>query len=442
MAIENGKVVEESMRAEEKKSYSWVVDMKKLLESTDPCILRFKKPSIYKVPEWIKHKTKREAYEPQVVSLGPFHHGKADLVPMEKHKTQAVLRMVHQTDKTLDAFVSAIEKVIDELVSAYDNPTKDWRVEERGLFVEMMVKDGCFLLEMMKTTPQIMNGEEVEGYAPNDPVFSWHGLHCFLDHIRSDMVVMENQLPLRVLQRLEAVRRGTSPSAKEMNKMVLDFLERPHKGTINNLGLHPLDLLHQSYCGPRPGREKMLHMERTMPSAVELREAGIHFKRSDTSSVSDVHFKHGVLSMPFVTVHESTEKLFLNMMAFERLHPDAGHDVTSYIFFMDNIINVGTDVALLKSKGVIEHTFGSDEEVAKLFNTMNKGAEMSPFSKLHDVQRKVNMHYSNKGKRWLAMFEHAYMTNPWVFISLVVAVILVVATLVQTVYTVLPYYTK
>ena len=50
MAIENGKVVEKSMRAEEKESYSWVVDMKKLLEGTDPCILRFKKPSIYIVP--------------------------------------------------------------------------------------------------------------------------------------------------------------------------------------------------------------------------------------------------------------------------------------------------------------------------------------------------------------------------------------------------------
>uniref|UniRef100_A0A0A8YYA2 Uncharacterized protein n=1 Tax=Arundo donax TaxID=35708 RepID=A0A0A8YYA2_ARUDO len=34
------------------------------------------------------------------------------------------------------------------------------------------------------------------------------------------------------------------------------------------------------------------------------------------------------------------------------------------------------------------------------------------------------------------------LSNPWVFISLVAAVILLVCTLLQTVYTVAPFYTK
>jgi len=35
-----------------------------------------------------------------------------------------------------------------------------------------------------------------------------------------------------------------------------------------------------------------------------------------------------------------------------------------------------------------------------------------------------------------------YLSNPWVFISLVAAAILLIATIMQTIYTVVPFYTK
>ena len=76
-----------------------------------------------------------------------------------------------------------------------------------------------------------------------------------------------------------------------------------------------------------------------MPSAMEIYEAGIHFRVSDTDSLLDVHFERGKLSMPAIRVDDRTEKKFLNLMAFERLHPGAGNDVTAYVLFMDNIIS-------------------------------------------------------------------------------------------------------
>ncbi|KAG2562489.1 hypothetical protein PVAP13_8KG234708 [Panicum virgatum] len=50
----------------EASSSSWVVDMERLLEHTDPSaeMVRWTKASIYRVPERIKHQTNRDAYRP------------------------------------------------------------------------------------------------------------------------------------------------------------------------------------------------------------------------------------------------------------------------------------------------------------------------------------------------------------------------------------------
>jgi Plant protein of unknown function len=85
---------------------------------------------------------------------------------------------------------------------------------------------------------------------------------------------------------------------------------------------------------------------------MELYEAGIRFKQSRTTSLHDIHFKGGALSLPVIVVDDATEYVFLNLMAFERLHVGAGNEVTSYVFFMDNIIDSAKDVSLLTSKGM------------------------------------------------------------------------------------------
>ena len=62
-------MAEESVtsRIEEKaRSCSWVVEMEKLLEETNPSVEMspLKMHSIYRVPEFIKNTTNRDAYRP------------------------------------------------------------------------------------------------------------------------------------------------------------------------------------------------------------------------------------------------------------------------------------------------------------------------------------------------------------------------------------------
>jgi hypothetical protein len=105
-----------------------------------------------------------------------------------------------------------------------------------------------------------------------------------------------------------------------------------------------------------------------MPSAVELHEAGINFKVTKHETLPGIDFQNGVLSIPSYSVDYFSEKVLLNLMAYERLHAGTGDNITAYVIFMDNIIDTARDVALLREKGVIVNRLGSDEEIADLFN--------------------------------------------------------------------------
>ncbi|CAL4992941.1 unnamed protein product [Urochloa decumbens] len=435
--------ITEAVRAEERSSCSsWVVEMKKLLEDTNPPVemVRWKRRCIYRVPEYIKKETNSDAYRPQFVSLGPLHHGEPHLQPMEVHKRRAMLHLVKWTGKPIEQFITAIEDVVDELQDAYDDLDDEWRGEKKGRFVEMMVTDGCFLLELMRIDPT----KEHTGYEANDPVFSRRSYLNLWRAIRDDMIAMENQVPLVVLQRILA-QFSTSLSARRINFGVQLLLNMYVEEGMDNLGLHFLDIYHRSYCGttPTPFSKQPVKYEPRTLSAVELSEAGIEFKKSNGDGIHDLEFENSVLSMPLLKFYDETEKILLNLMAFERQNPDAEYHLASYISFVDKIIESERDVALLRSKGIILNMTGSDKKVAEMFNTLTKLAKTPAIgSKLGHVQYELNDHWRKRRNKWRASFMNNYLSSPWMFISLVAAVVLLAATLLQTVYAIVPFYTK
>jgi hypothetical protein len=97
-------------------------------------------------------------------------------------------------------YVAAIQEVSDELLDEYHNLDRKWRTQGREEFVQMMVLDGCFLLESIV---------HYFDYPASSPVFSYHGWLTMYKAIRSNIIVMENQLPLLVLHSILAVERDT-----------------------------------------------------------------------------------------------------------------------------------------------------------------------------------------------------------------------------------------
>ncbi|KAF8010254.1 hypothetical protein BT93_J1019 [Corymbia citriodora subsp. variegata] len=366
--------------------------------------------SIYRVPAHITILNPK-AYQPQVVSFGPYHHGKDHLLPMEEHKRRALNHFLKRSRKPLRHFFESLKEVARDLEESYAALDPKWKAGSgKGAvrrFLELMITDGCFILEILSFAAR-----EVDDYAPNDPIFSYYGMLCQVPYLRWDMLMLENQLPILVLDRLVAVERDGEKDYEFVNKFCTP-------GThITTLGkcLHVLDVLRKSTLrepenknevGRNYGPETL-----RLASATELSEHGIQFKRSKTDSLNAISFAGGVLTLPQIWVGEDTKSMFLNLTAFERPPAVAGIEVMSYIYCMDCIISNRQDVVLLRNQGIILNFLESDEAVAEMFNSLGKDVMLDPECSLVDVFEKVNKYYNKRWNTWRANLIHTYFKNP------------------------------
>ncbi|KAI3878487.1 hypothetical protein MKX03_007267 [Papaver bracteatum] len=447
-----------------RRNSKWVIDVKEELEKMDKLneVDHWEKKCIYQIPACVKDLNKK-AYEPQAVSFGPYHHGEDHLNQMEKHKHRALLHFLRRSNKPIESYIDALHRVGKHLIASYDwldEANNDYRYQYGNCsdqFLQLMVLDGCFMLEILQTATGTIND-----YAFNDPIFSYRESLYIMPYIRRDMLMLQNQLPMLLLDTLLAVETGGAestttggkPKNKEfLNRIIIKFFTQ--KNSILSLGkcLHIIDVYRKHLLqGPR---RKLLqtHLRGTddhseisfdvIRSARDLYEAGIRFKTSKTTSLRDISFRGGVLRLPVIVVDDTTESTFLNLMAYERFRVGPGNDVTAYIFLMDKIIVSDKDVSLLHTKGIIQNAFGSHKAVAKLFNELSKDVthmSLDPDSSLDMVHKNVNDYCNKKWNEWRANLIHTYFRSPWAILSVIAALLLMVLAFAQTMYTIYPYY--
>lgn len=191
--------------------------------------------------------------------------------------------------------------------------------------------------------------------------------------------------------------------------------------------------------------EKPLTLEKRLVHSVsELEEEGVTFKRMNDRDLLDIQFIEGkgVLEIPPLLIDNYTKPLFRNMVTYEqcRRHNRDFH-FTHYILFLDGLVNSPRDVQILHFKGIIDHVLGRDDEVSSLINQLSKGV-------VYDVKdcyltkhlKEIRNYTGTRWHAWRASLIHVYFNNPWSFISLLAAFVLLCLTIVQTVYSVLSYY--
>ncbi|XP_068666590.1 UPF0481 protein At3g47200-like [Aristolochia californica] len=440
---------------------SWVSEIENHLASRNGSdeVEHLNKHSIHRVPSFICDLNKN-AYQPQLVSFGPYYHGAEDLKPMEEHKRRALYTFLKRSNKTISDYVKEIECVVEELMECYEELDKSW--EDRDRFLQLMITDGCFLHEILRVGTGCS-----DGYHRKDPIFSSHGMLFNMPYFRRDILLIENQLPLRLLLKLVAIQTGEEESEDlkiRMNTKILKFFSRemPYPPVVHCL--HVLDLYRtnmiQVPLPPGSGVPKGVGIPinqssfRSYPSqtysnslgiirsATELHEAGVRFKKSKTDSLMDITFRNGVLRLPPISVNDATECTLLNLMALERLHNGTGYQITSYVFFMDNILDSPKDVNLLRYRGILKRALGSDEALSKLFNRLSKdiAPDIDPNFPLVMIHQVLNRYCKNSWNKWRANLRHNYLFNPWVTSSVAAAVLLLLLGISQTVYTILGYH--
>ncbi|CAA0385435.1 unnamed protein product [Arabidopsis thaliana] len=434
------------------KRLEWVISIKDKLEQAyiNDDRTSWGKLCIYKVPHYL-HGNDKKSYFPQTVSLGPYHHGRQQTQSMECHKWRAVNMLLKRTNQGIEVFLDAMIELEEKARACYEGSI----VLSSNEFTEMLLLDGCFILELLQG---VNEGFLKLGYDHNDPVFAVRGS---MHSIQRDMIMLENQLPLFVLNRLLELQPGTQNQTGLVELVVRFFIplmptaetlpeNSPPRG-VSNGELHCLDVFHRSLLFPRSSgkanysRVADKHLQRVIPTVTELRDAGFKFKLNKTDRFWDIKFSNGYLEIPGLLIHDGTKSLFLNLIAFEQCHIESSNDITSYIIFMDNLIDSPEDISYLHHCGIIEHSLGSNSEVADMFNQLcqevvfdTKDIYLSQL--LIEVHRCYKQNYSRKLNSLKTTLILKYLDNPWAYLSFFAAVILLILTFSQSYFAAYAYF--
>ncbi|KAJ8764450.1 hypothetical protein K2173_006190 [Erythroxylum novogranatense] len=365
---------------------------------------------------------------------------------MDHHKWRFLRRVLERTKQDIKVYLDSVREVEERARSCYEGPIPLSSNE----FVEMMVLDGCFVLELFRAVDE---GFEKLSYPTNDPIFGRLGS---MSSILGDIIMLENQLPLFILDRLLKLQLGChfQKDVAELVATIFDALMHPtflgqkaFEPPID-AGLHCLEILWRILLGrskPDPlsqnsdvadkGRHQVIYC------ATELKDSGIKFKEGKADRFWDIKFENGVLWIPRLEIDDGTKSFFLNLITFEQCHFGFDNYITSYVFFMDNLINSPMDVAHLHSCGIIEHWLGSDSEVADLFNRLGHEVVLDIDNNyLSQLSADVNNYHNRRWNTWKATLKHRYFNNPWAIISVIAAVVLLLLTFTQTFFGVYAYY--
>ncbi|KAM7505330.1 hypothetical protein LguiB_004234 [Lonicera macranthoides] len=178
----------------------------------------------------------------------------------------------------------------------------------------------------------------------------------------------------------------------------------------------------------------------TFRNVDELLGVGIQFKRSRNNRLDAIKYVpglvYGCLELPLITVDDSTRSMFLNLIAYEMCSDTVNEPkVTSYVCFLDSLIDHSHDVKVLRSAGVIHNCLGSDEEVSHLFNDIAYDLVPHPTAYC-EVKQQIQKHYDERVKLWMAQFNHEHFRSPWSFFALLGALLVIFLTGAQTYFSV------
>uniref|UniRef100_A0A453RNM7 Uncharacterized protein n=1 Tax=Aegilops tauschii subsp. strangulata TaxID=200361 RepID=A0A453RNM7_AEGTS len=374
----------------------------------------------------------RHLYEPQMVSVGPFHRGAARLRAMEEHKWRYLRDLLARGHAPLASYARAARALEPAARRRYAEPTEDLLTPRD--FAEMLLLDGCFIVDFF------LKGEDGAADALIDAAWA-------MQNVYSDLFLLENQLPFFVLERFYAIATGGRGRDHLVTSLLAKYLtvETPQDAATARPpdGEAEEEAFDEWLAKPMDERLPWL-----LPSASELEDAGVTFRaKKSPRSLVDVTFRarDGVLEIPAVESY-TNRAMFANLLAYEQSRGRWElQRLMSYVVLMASVASHGRrDVEILQRAGVFVK---GDEETAAFYAHLGElcggaaaGTPGVANNCYADMFRDVRGYCGRSWNRHRAVLAHDYFSNPWTSMSAAAAVLLLVLTVVQTVYTVLPYY--
>ncbi|XP_060673258.1 UPF0481 protein At3g47200-like [Ziziphus jujuba] len=409
------------------------VDVVKLIRDELKEVPQIPECCIYRVPFRLKsgpfREGKEEVYIPKVVSIGPLHHGNKGLEKMEEKKMIYIKDFLERNDVSLEHCVDTVEESLGKIRKCYEE-SLGYNENEHEL-VKIILVDAVFVIEtLVKCRYENFRDDNNRMFRP-----------FVLPDVRTEFLLLENQLPFFILKELFKF-------TKDINISLIDFCfsflsncyifypwpEEEYMEQIKDTyePKHLVDLLWK-ISAPLVPHEGESCESVLIPSATRLHQAGAKLKKGSAKNLLDIHFENGTLTIPKLLIDDGTEIILRNLIGFEQCHNSKINYVTVYITFMDSIIDTPKDVDLLVQEGIIENWLGDSSEVSSLINRLGEGIHVSIDLYHAQLAKNINSYCKNPWHSWKANLKQNYFNTPWVIISFLAALVLIVLTIIQTV---------
>ncbi|KAF9617167.1 hypothetical protein IFM89_034318 [Coptis chinensis] len=393
-------------------------------------------PTIVRVPPYIR-KEDCNAYDPQIISIGPYHRDKLGLEKtMQVHKQNYQTHLLQRTNKVHADVTEVVKSLENEARKCYVN------IDANYDFSHEMGLDGCFIIELLLKLWEIRPAEKEKKPPKNwrdktpamQPSTSaaisneiQNNFVLLLPQITLDLLLLENQIPFLILETLfnHTVPKGENQPVSLRALATAFFKSFINVSTEVSDSDHIHHLLHlfhkclvmeksrkrtvpiQRYFSRKKhevsGRafvhsnvRQILLSNTWTPSASELLDAGIQlrkdargFYKKNADNFMDIKFADQILDIPPLAGH--AYPILRSLIAFEHLNPSSGSDVTAYAYLFSALVKSTNDVTLLRNKKIIPGWLGTEEEVAKRLNKLCEGVVIFEFKGyIWDVIAKIN----------------------------------------------------
>ncbi|KAL5766654.1 hypothetical protein ACOSP7_017271 [Xanthoceras sorbifolium] len=390
---------------------------------------------IYRIPQKMRQ-SNESLFTLYIVSIGPLHHGREELQAMEEHKIRYLQQFLQRTQINLKDFLIFIKNKEERLRNCYAE-TIPFKSQD---FVEMILLDAVFLIEFL------LRYSFRNFVTSGDRIFVKPRL---IKDIRHDIWSVENQIPFFILEDLiELARTRMIDECYEgvfMSKLISEF----SSGLCELLSIdrslieinfceakHFPDLLKR--CIEPPDHELDIRNESiyypTPPTITELHQAGVKFRVGSRNTLLDIRFDKGTLEIPKLRIKNIG--IFLqNVLIFERLHCKTNY-VNDFALLLSFLVSSPKDAELLIQNGIIENT---ESVAASTFcQQFGKNGRIK-YKKFYytGLARDLNAYCKSPWHKWKANLKQNYFNTPWASISVIAAVILLLLTLTQTVFSII-----
>jgi hypothetical protein len=389
------------------------------------------------------HKHFVKYFEPKVVSLGPIHHGKPKYRLGEKYKLKLAFVFVQDCHsdnennyENINCLYKKIKKKIktlrecfeEQVTTKYDDESLAW----------MLFVDGCAILQYIFCDA---NDKFEKLNIKNDSV----------TFAQQDLFLLENQVPYCLLKLLMCSSRKENELRRSIESYIrkvsyLQMEQQQQQNPEERDPTHLLDLLRTRLLGSsksirKPNRADLQDWQ-SYRNVQELRAIGIQLRRADENYLRNITFTRrfnfypGLLSLPPITVDDSTGPKFMNLIAYEMcVDFDNDFGITSYISFLDSLIDEASDVKDMRKAHVLRNFLGSDQAVAELFNEI--GTDLVPNAETDkDVKLQIQGYYEDNCMTWMSQFFHDRFGAPWTVLAFLGVLLGLALTAIQTWYVV------